>query len=86
MAGQLTSQIDKATDFMSDSNENLATEKKLLAEVNQKPLLSRWGTFAKLSGPGWLQGAITLGGGSLAGSLYLGVIGGYELLLSLIHI
>tara|TARA_B100001094_G_C18186918_1_gene804425 strand:- start:802 stop:2427 length:1626 start_codon:yes stop_codon:yes gene_type:complete len=65
---------------MSDSNENLAREKKLLSEVNQKPLLSRWGTFAKLSGPGWLQGAITLGGGSLAGSLYLGVIGGYELL------
>ncbi len=65
---------------MSDSNDNLATEKKLLAEANQKPLLSRWGTFAKLSGPGWLQGAITLGGGSLAGSLYLGVIGGYELL------
>ena len=65
---------------MSDSKENLAREKKLLSEVNQKPLLSRWGTFAKLSGPGWLQGAITLGGGSLAGSLYLGVIGGYELL------
>ena len=33
-----------------------------------------------MSGPGWLQGAITLGGGSLAGSLYIGVIGGYELL------
>ena len=65
---------------MSDSNGNLAREKKILSEVNQKPLLSRWGTFAKLSGPGWLQGAITLGGGSLAGSLYLGVIGGYELL------
>ena len=65
---------------MSDSNDNPAAEKKLLAEANQKPLLSRWGTFAKLSGPGWLQGAITLGGGSLAGSLYLGVIGGYELL------
>ena len=65
---------------MSESNDNLAAEKKLLAEANQKPLLSRWGTFAKLSGPGWLQGAITLGGGSLGGSLYLGVIGGYELL------
>ncbi len=32
----------------------------------------------QLSGPGWLQGAITLGGGSLAGALYLGVIMGYE--------
>ncbi|MEM7204982.1 MAG: divalent metal cation transporter [Planctomycetota bacterium] len=37
-------------------------------------------TYARLSGPGWLQSAITLGGGSLAGSLYLGVLGCYELL------
>ncbi|MDA9764453.1 MAG: divalent metal cation transporter [Opitutales bacterium] len=37
-------------------------------------------TYMKLSGPGWLQSAITLGGGSLAGSLYLGIIGGYELM------
>ena len=65
---------------MSDPNDSLAAEKTLLAEASQKSLLSRWGTFAKLSGPGWLQGAITLGGGSLGGSLYIGVIGGYELL------
>jgi len=65
---------------MSDSNDSLAAEKTLLAEANQKPLLSRWGIFAKLSGPGWLQGAITLGGGSLAGSLYVGVIGGNQML------
>ena len=37
-------------------------------------------TSPRLSGPGWLQGALTLGGGSLGGSLYLGVIGGYELM------
>ena len=36
--------------------------------------------FVKLSGPGWLQSAITLGGGSLAGSLFLGVLGGTGLL------
>ncbi len=36
--------------------------------------------YLRLSGPGWLQSAITLGGGSLAGSLYLGVIGGFGLL------
>ena len=40
----------------------------------------RYKTFAKLSGPGWLQSAITLGGGSLAGALFLGVIGGYSIL------
>ena len=36
--------------------------------------------FLKLSGPGWLQSAITLGGGSLGGALYLGVLGGHEML------
>lgn len=34
--------------------------------------------YAKQSGPGWLQAAVTLGGGSLIGALYLGVIGGYN--------
>lgn len=36
--------------------------------------------YAKQSGPGWLQAAVTLGGGSLAGALYLGVVGGNDLL------
>ena len=31
-----------------------------------------------LSGPGWIQAAVTLGGGTLVSALYLGVIGGYE--------
>ena len=42
-----------------------------------------WATikeYTRLSGPGWLQSAITLGGGSLAGSLYLGIIGGYDMM------
>ena len=42
--------------------------------------LATWKEYLKLSGPGWLQSAITLGGGSLAGSLYLGIIGGYEMM------
>ena len=36
--------------------------------------------YTRLSGPGWMQAAVTLGGGSLVGALYLGVIGGYEFL------
>jgi len=40
--------------------------------------LATFKTYTKLSGPGWLQSAITLGGGSLSGALFLGVIGGYE--------
>ncbi|MHC4546549.1 MAG: divalent metal cation transporter, partial [Planctomycetota bacterium] len=35
-------------------------------------------TYLKLSGPGWLQSGITLGGGSLSSSLYLGVLVGFS--------
>ena len=62
------------------SEDNLAAEKKLLQEAEAQGTAAKLKTYTKLSGPGWLQGAITLGGGSLAGSLYLGVIGGYQLL------
>ncbi len=53
---------------------------QLLRAAAQQPLGGRLRTYLKLSGPGWLQSAITLGGGSLSGSLYLGVLGGFGLL------
>lgn len=52
----------------------------IILEAQQQGGLKKYLTYAKLSGPGWLQGAITLGGGSLAGSLYLGVIAGFGLM------
>jgi Mn2+/Fe2+ NRAMP family transporter len=55
-------------------------DRQLLADAQTRGWASTLATFVRLSGPGWLQSAITLGGGSLAGSLYLGVIGGYEML------
>lgn len=51
-----------------------------LKDANAKGGLSKFLTYTRLSGPGWMQGAITLGGGSLAGALYLGVVAGYGLL------
>ena len=65
---------------MSETDDSLTKEKELLKSVEHKPASEKLLTYTKLSGPGWLQGAITLGGGSLAGSLYLGVISGYQLL------
>ena len=55
-------------------------EDQLLEEAASKGALGKAAIYTKLSGPGWLQGAITLGGGSLAGALYLGVIAGYEMM------
>jgi Mn2+/Fe2+ NRAMP family transporter len=53
-----------------------ADEQRMLEQADQLPLPRRLGTYMRLSGPGWLQSALTLGGGSLAGSLYLGVVSG----------
>lgn len=61
-------------------DEKILADRRLLADARRRgkgPLL---GAFIRLSGPGWLQSAITLGGGSLAGSLYLGVLSGYSML------
>ncbi len=56
------------------------TEADLLDEAETKGPFGKAAIYARLSGPGWLQGAITLGGGSLAGALYLGVIAGFSLM------
>lgn len=64
---------------MSDMNK-IEQDRAALAEVQGKGFGPKLKVFTKLSGPGWLQSAITLGGGSLAGSLYIGVIGGYDML------
>ena len=58
----------------------LQQDRDLLAAAESKGAAAKFAAYFKLSGPGWLQSAITLGGGSLAGSLYIGVIGGYKML------
>ena len=64
----------------SDPTTNVEAERRLIVEARPKGKLAVLGAYTRLSGPGWLQSAITLGGGSLAGSLYLGVLGGTALL------
>lgn len=59
---------------------NIEQQKQFLQKAEASGLLTRLGAYARLSGPGWLQSAITLGGGSLASSLFLGVLAGYSLL------
>ncbi len=51
-----------------------------LAEAEAAGGWTRLKAYTRLSGPGWLQSATTLGGGSLAGALFLGVVGGYAVL------
>ena len=55
-------------------------DRQYIREAKAKGAVATLGAYTKLSGPGWLQSAITLGGGSLSSALYLGVLGGFSLL------
>lgn len=62
------------------NNQDTRTQSELLDLAATKGTLGKAAIYTKLSGPGWVQGAITLGGGSLAGALYIGIISGYQLM------
>ncbi|MDF1813178.1 MAG: divalent metal cation transporter [Verrucomicrobiales bacterium] len=62
------------------SESSVEQEAAELAEMNQQGIAKRYGYYARKSGPGWLQGAITLGGGSLGGALFLGSFMGYNMM------
>jgi Mn2+/Fe2+ NRAMP family transporter len=64
----------------SQELQGVQKDRQLIVDAKAKGPVATLGAFVKLSGPGWLQSAITLGGGSLAGSLYLGVLAGVSLL------
>mgnify|MGYP000919806170 CR=1 FL=1 len=60
--------------------EALAREKAYLHALRGQPLPARLGGYFRLSGPGWIQSALTLGGGSGSTSLFAGALAGYALL------
>ncbi len=64
---------------MSESlkNSQLEAQRLQIIEAKKKGVFATLGVFTKFSGPGWMQSATTLGGGSLASALYLGVLGGF---------
>jgi len=65
---------------MSSADHRLEHDRQLLIDAQARGTMTTLRAFIQLSGPGWLQSAITLGGGSLAGALFLGVLGGTSLL------
>ncbi len=60
--------------------EKLAAEKAFLADLEGKPVGTRLRAFLGLIGPGYMQSAMTLGGGTAAASLFAGALFGYQLL------
>jgi manganese transport protein len=66
--------------FGSIDPEALAKEKEHFAWLEKQPLLTRWKGYWSKTGPGWMQSAMTLGGGSAFASLYAGATMQYKLL------
>jgi manganese transport protein len=59
----------------------LAAEKARLAEIgSRRGLWRRVRGYWSLSGPGWVQSALTLGAGSAGSSIFAGAMFGYDLL------
>ena len=65
---------------MTEQDARVVANRELITNAQAEGLGATLKAYTRLSGPGWLQSAITLGGGSLAGSLFLGVLGGTSLL------
>ena len=65
---------------MNKPSTKVDADRELLATAQTQGPGATLTAFIRLSGPGWLQSAITLGGGSLSGALFLGVLGGTEML------
>jgi len=55
-------------------------EPAYLRELSGRPLLDRLRGYARLSGPAYMQSAMTLGGGTVASCVLMGSMLGYELL------
>ncbi|MEM8865407.1 MAG: hypothetical protein AAGF31_07655 [Planctomycetota bacterium] len=62
------------------SDNRVEADRAALASAQARGPVATLKTYVSLSGPGWLQSAMTLGGGSLGSSLYLGILGGASLL------
>jgi Mn2+/Fe2+ NRAMP family transporter len=65
---------------MTEQPSNVESERQAILEAKQEGRLATTKVYLRLSGPGWLQSALTLGGGSLASSLFLGALAGFGLL------
>ena len=61
-------------------SEQTFRDREILEDAHDRGFGATLGAYFRLSGPGWLQSAITLGGGSLVSALYLGRLGGTGLL------
>ncbi|MDR2641760.1 MAG: divalent metal cation transporter [Planctomycetaceae bacterium] len=72
--------MSEQTNEQSSLTQKQSQEIELLQDIAKRPFFSRALGYVKLTGPGLLQGAMTLGAGSAAASVVAGASFGYKLL------
>ncbi|MDR1484891.1 MAG: divalent metal cation transporter [Planctomycetaceae bacterium] len=72
--------MSEQTNKQSSVDQKQSHEIELLNDIARRPFFSRAFGYVKLTGPGLLQGAMTLGAGSAAASVVAGASFGYKLL------
>ena len=65
---------------MTHMNPRIEKDRQAIVAARQKGTGAVVKTFLRLSGPGWLQSGITVGGVSFSSSLYLGVLVGFSMM------
>jgi len=78
MASKEAQKRPEAKQQVMHMNPRIEKDRQMILDARKKGTGSLFKTYMKLSGPGWLQSGITLGGGSLSSSLYLGVLVGFS--------
>jgi len=69
---------EPANEQVMHVNPRIEKDRQMILDAEKQGRGALFKVFLKLSGPGWLQSGITLGGGSLSSSLYLGVLVGFS--------
>ena len=77
MTDQQGSPDTPGTEQVMHVNPRIERDRQMILDAQKKGTGALVKVFVRLSGPGWLQSAITIGGGSLSNSLYLGVLVGF---------
>jgi len=78
MAPKQSQKGPEAKQQVMHMNPRIEKDRQMILDARKKGKGSLFKAYVKLSGPGWLQSGITLGGGSLSSSLYLGVLVGFS--------
>ncbi len=73
-------EIEKAGSGTIGMKPRIESDRQLIVSAREKGRAAILKTYMKLSGPGWLQSGITVGGVTFSSSLYLGVLSGFTFL------